>query len=78
MKQELLQNNPSKVYSSRASEVTSESSEHLIPEETCQDSGIDGSVKDAAVIIKTNERKMSCDYGDACEAEVYFGVQVIH
>jgi len=65
------------MYSSRASEETSESSEHFIPEETGQDSGIDGSVKDVAVAIIPDEKQMTCDYGDACEAEVYFGHQVI-
>lgn len=66
------------MYSSRASEETSESSEHFIPEEIGQDSGIDGSVKDVAVTMKTDEHNISCDYGDACEAEVYFITQVIY
>ncbi|VVC33396.1 Hypothetical protein CINCED_3A019913 [Cinara cedri] len=74
--QELIKNNNTKLYSSRASEATSDSSEHIIPEETGQDSGIDGSIKDVTVAIITNDRKMSCDYGDACEAEVYFGAQI--
>lgn len=78
VRQELSKNNHAKTYSSKASEGTSESSEHLIPEETGQDSGIDGSVKDIAIAaIHINERE-SCDYSNACEAEVYFGAQVIH
>lgn len=77
MRQELLNNNPRKIFSSRTSEGTSESSEQLIREETGQDSGIDGSVKDVAVVIETNKNKMLCDFGDVCEAEVYFDDQVI-
>jgi len=65
-----------KIHSSRASEETSESSEHLVLEETGQDSGIDGSVKDVAIAIKDNKGNLSLDYGNACEAEVYFGAQV--
>lgn len=42
-----------------------------------QDSGIDSSVKDPAEVIKTGERKISSGDGDVCEAEVYFGSQVI-
>lgn len=79
MQQELLKNNQSKTYLSRDSEETSEYSEHLIPEETGQDSGIDGSVKDVTVAIISNEQKINFDYSDAYEAEVYFGAsQVIH
>jgi len=70
----LLKNN--KINSSRASEETSESSDRFVPEETGQDSGIDGSVNDVAIAIKNNERNLSLDYGNACEAEVYFGAQV--
>jgi len=70
----LLKNN--KINSSRASEETSESSDHFVPEETGQDSGIDGSVNDVAIAIKNNEGNLSLDYGNACEAEVYFGAQV--
>jgi len=73
VRQELLKNN--KINSSRASEETSESSDHFVPEETGQDSGIDGSVNDA-IAIKNNEGNLSLDYGNACEAEVYFGAQV--
>jgi len=65
-----------KINSSRASEETLESSEHLVPEETGQDSGIDGSVKDVAISIKDNKGNLFLDYGNACEAEVYFGAQV--
>jgi len=74
VRQELSKNN--KINSSRASEETSESSDHFVPEETGQDSGIDGSVKDVAIAIKNNEGNLSLDYGNACEAEVYFGAQV--
>lgn len=70
----MLKNN--KIDSSKASKETSESSEHFVPEETGQDSGIDGSVKDIATAIKDNEGNLSLDYGNACEAEVYFGAQV--
>lgn len=70
----MLKNN--KTNSSRASEETSESSDHFVPEETGQDSGIDGSVKDVAIAIKNNEGNLFLDYGNACEAEVYFGAQV--
>jgi len=70
----LLKNN--KINSSRASKETSESSDHFVPEETGQDSGIDGSVKDVAIAIKNNEGNLSLDYGNACEAEVYFRAQV--
>lgn len=66
------------MYSSKVSEETSESGEHFIPEETGQDSGIDGSVKDVAVPIQLDESNISCDYSNACEAEVYFETQVIH
>jgi len=74
VRQELLKNN--QIYSSKASEGTSESSEHFVPEETGQDSGIDGSVKDVSLAMKNNEENVSLDYGNACEAEVYFGAQV--
>jgi len=73
----LLKHNRTKKNSSRASEETSEGSEHLIPEEIGQDSGIDGSVKDVAVLIVTDDKKSTGDLGDACEAEVYFGAEVI-
>lgn len=66
------------MYSSKFSEETSESSEQFIPEETGQDSGIDGSVKDVTVPIQLDESNISCDYSNACEAEVYFGAQVIY
>jgi len=71
-----LKNNHTKIYSSRISEGTSESSEHFIPEETGQDSGIDGSVKDVAVAILPVDKQITSDYGDVCEAEVYFEDQV--
>lgn len=77
MQQELIKSNNTKIYLSRGSEETSECSEHFIPEETGQDSGIDGSVKDVAVAIIPEEQKNTFDYSDACEAEVYFGAQVI-
>ncbi|XP_060836143.1 lysosomal-trafficking regulator isoform X2 [Rhopalosiphum padi] len=73
VRQELLKNN--QIYSSKASEETSESSEHFVPEETGQDSGIDGSIKDVAIAMRNNEKNVSLDYGNACEAEVYFGAQ---
>lgn len=34
-------------------------------------------MKDPAEIIKTGERKISSGDGDVCEAEVFFGSQVI-
>lgn len=74
----MLKHNHTKIHSSKASEETSEGSEHLIPEETGQDSGIDGSVKDVGVLIKTDNKKLTNDLGDACEAEVYFGDEVIY
>lgn len=77
MRQELIKNNHTKLYLSRGSEEISECSEHFIPEETGQDSGIDGSVKDVAVAIIPEEQIKTFDYSDACEAEVYFGTQVI-
>lgn len=78
VQQELLKHNHIKVNSTRASEETSESSEHFIPEETGQDSGIDGSVKDIAEFVKTNDQKPASGLGDACEAEVYFETEVIY
>jgi len=76
VQQELSKINYTKIYSSRVSEETSESGEHCIPEETGQDSGIDGSLKDITISVKPDGYKIPEDFGDVCEAEKYFGDQV--
>lgn len=72
-----MKNNYSKIILSKTSDETSDSSENVIPEETGQDSGIDGSVKDVGIALNSSEKETSSD-ADVLEAEIYFGTQVIN
>ncbi|XP_050540589.1 lysosomal-trafficking regulator isoform X2 [Daktulosphaira vitifoliae] len=74
IEQDLIKNSYSKIILSRMSDETSDSSEHVIPEETGQDSGIDGSVKDVGIALNPSEKEASCD-ADVLEAEIYFESQ---